>query len=256
MTARQFKYHHAHAHTCPAKSIDELSFVVISKSGIPENGGEKKRVRETEGERERENGRTKRDRERERDKEIERGQLLEKDHQAGGFQLHVHSFTAIRFPDTFVTLFALLNPFRNIVALDSLFAVREVRYSNRVHVPNKRESCVNANISTKRRRIGRGVETYRDESSLSESLVLGTPRGQRLAVLERRATPFPRSSDRVARFADQIRCDEVACARKETERRRRRRRRRRRLEQMEKLDAVRDTNTLRVYSRLWLCFRN
>ena len=103
MTARQFKYHHAHAHTCPAKSIDELSFVVISKSGIPENGGEKKRERETEGKRERENGRTKRDRERKRErdvyKEIERGQLLEKDHQAGGFSC---TFTLLQ-PSAFQT---------------------------------------------------------------------------------------------------------------------------------------------------------
>ena len=75
MTARQFKYHHAHAHTCTAKSIDELSFVVIGKSGIPENGGEREKEKEKRrGERNREqaNKERKRERERERDREIKR----------------------------------------------------------------------------------------------------------------------------------------------------------------------------------------
>lgn len=106
-------------HTRARQSRSTSSFVVTGKSGIPENDGEKKRERDSERQSETEREQRKRERRKE-------GQcfVARKRPPSQRFQLHVHSFTAIRFPDTFVTLFALLNPFRNIAALDpfSLFA--------------------------------------------------------------------------------------------------------------------------------------
>lgn len=140
------------------------------------------------------------------------------------------------FPGTFVTLFAFLNPFGNMVALDpfSLFSIRN------------RTNCLRTLLRWNRSKSK--VETYLD---LSNSLEGVEKKEEKLADLRSSNCSIPPNRGRCWSRIDRITRSRVHDERNVTRRRRQLER-----EQMEKLDAVRDTNTLRVYSRLWLCFRD